>query len=146
MSPMQTQSSVLIILLPVGIFSFLPPLPHWSTIQWGEVNASSEHVQSNPDGMIPTAGLNHLHSCGFLKSTLPGWVIHPQISHDGTMLLFESDKAGNQDVFVTKLDWIKPMHVTFGTAKDANPSWSPMLKVCISTRPGWGTGVSSKKI
>ncbi|TKB05954.1 hypothetical protein [Desulforhopalus sp. IMCC35007] len=54
---MQVKLSDFIIILLFGIFSFLPPLPYWSSLQWGEVNASTENVRSPPDSPIPKEGL-----------------------------------------------------------------------------------------
>lgn len=51
--------------------------------------------------------------------------MNPVISHDGKRILFESDKAGNIDIFVSEIDRIVPMHVTIDSASDSNPSWSP---------------------
>jgi len=51
-------------------------------------------------------------------------VTHPAISPDGMNMLFVSDKAGNQDIYVSNLRSGSIRQLTFSESRESRPSWS----------------------
>lgn len=47
------------------------------------------------------------------------------ISSDGEWIVFDSDRAGNQDIYKMRLDGGEPIQLTSDSADDFHPKWSP---------------------
>ena len=47
------------------------------------------------------------------------------ISSDGEWIVFDSDRAGNQDIYKRRLDGGEPIQLTSDSADDFHPKWSP---------------------
>ena len=49
----------------------------------------------------------------------------PEWSPDGTLILFDSNRAGSNDLYVTNRDGTRLTRLTHGPAKEDHGSWSP---------------------
>jgi len=76
---------------------------------------------------------------------LPGRQVKPDISPDGSMILFTSDHGGNLDLWIMSIDGGDPVQITHYAGEGSNPgydieaSWSPNgQKIAFSsTRSGY---------
>lgn len=50
--------------------------------------------------------------------------LHPDISPDGTRIVFESDRDGNSEIYVMDIDGSNPRRLTNNPAIDTAPVWS----------------------
>jgi TolB protein len=48
---------------------------------------------------------------------------HPSWSPDGTMIVFDTSRSGNSDLWVVKPDGTGMQQITLNAAADLNPSW-----------------------
>jgi len=55
----------------------------------------------------------------------PGQDRHPWWSPDGSQLVFESDRDGDWELFITNRDGTSERQITHNSANDRNPSWHP---------------------
>ncbi|WP_405095168.1 VWA domain-containing protein [Micromonospora sp. NBC_01412] len=55
----------------------------------------------------------------------PGTVAHPALSPDGRQVAFTSDRAGNADIWVVRVDGSGLRRLTDHPAEDSWPTWSP---------------------
>ena len=55
----------------------------------------------------------------------PGLESEPALSPDGSLVAYTSDRAGNDDIWVSDIRGGEPVHVTDAAASDRSPAWFP---------------------
>jgi Tol biopolymer transport system component len=55
----------------------------------------------------------------------PGSSLNPTWSPDGASIAYASDRSGNFDLWIQRLDGSEPIQVTQSTAEEWQPAWSP---------------------
>ena len=68
----------------------------------------------------------------------PGPDSDPKWSPDGSQIVFNSDRDGNQQLFVMGADGSGAKRISFGDGQYAEPAWSPRGDLIAYTR--WGSG------
>jgi Tol biopolymer transport system component/tRNA A-37 threonylcarbamoyl transferase component Bud32 len=58
-------------------------------------------------------------------TTWPGRESRPAVSPDGTLVAFESDRAGNGDIWLVDVRGGEPLRLTDDPAPDRSPAWFP---------------------
>jgi Tol biopolymer transport system component len=78
---------------------------------------------ANGDG----SGLQDLsqHPPGGYPGAVRGWDSAPMYSHDGRMIAFQTNRDGNQDLYVMLADGSNRVNITRETELDLEFSWSP---------------------
>jgi TolB protein len=64
--------------------------------------------------------------------------VTPSYSPDGSQIVFNSDRDGNQQLFVMGADGTAPKRISFGDGQYAEPAWSPRGDLIAYTF--WGSG------
>ncbi|MGZ4380967.1 MAG: TolB family protein [Gaiellaceae bacterium] len=58
-------------------------------------------------------------------TTNKGRDVNPVWSPDGKKLAFESDRSGNDEIYVMNLATLRVTNLTRNPARDSDPTWSP---------------------
>ncbi len=81
----------------------------------------------------PPGGNRQLTSGGSLD-------VSPCFSPDGTQIVFNSDRGGDQQLYVMDASGANVRRISFGRGRYATPVWSPRGDLIAFTRFGGGTG------
>ena len=60
----------------------------------------------------------------------------PSWSPDGTKIAFQSDRDGNDEIYIMNTDGSNQIRITNNSARDTNPSWSPFGQKIVFIRHG----------
>jgi TolB protein len=60
----------------------------------------------------------------------------PSYSPDGRQIVFESDRSGDQQLYVMNADGTDPHRISFGPTRYGSPAWSPDGDLIAFTRIG----------
>src|SRR6185436_15770596 len=62
----------------------------------------------------------------------------PQVSPDGKLVAFISDRSGNRDIWTVAIEGGEPKRITTGSVDENTPRWSPdgATLVFVAQRPG----------
>jgi dipeptidyl aminopeptidase/acylaminoacyl peptidase len=82
------------------------------------VYVSTEDHLSGEIHLMTAGGDNRLTNNAFSEG-------YPQLSPDGTMIAFYSDRDGNAEIYVMGVDGSNPVNVTNHAASDYGVTWSP---------------------